>query len=291
MWLLISVWATTGFFVLFKLFSRWQVRIFPAIVVNYFTCFFIGFIMILNREGGNEVNWTLIITPLHAAIGMLFIGVFNATGMSTKFAGAGATSVAAKMSVVIPVLAASFVLNEKLNVFQWGGVAMALGSVYLVSSGKPTNEKQIEGWKNVILLMLVFIGSGGVDTALQMIKLSSGGKAMSDIERSTAIFGFAAIWGLLFYFFKIKYWGKIMLKEVGSGILLGGINFLSLVALFAGLASFPGESAWFFVFNNVGVVICSALLGWWLFKEHLSRKQYIGLGLSLVAMVLLNMAS
>lgn len=105
-WLILSILLSTSLFVAFKLFERFQVDLFSAIIVNYFTCFVLGNVYlghrhILNIDTLNaEGFWPII------AMGSLFIGTFFMMGTATQKVGASMSSMASKMSVVIPVFVA-----------------------------------------------------------------------------------------------------------------------------------------------------------------------------------------
>ena len=57
--------------------------------------------------------------------------------------------------------------------------------------------------------------------------------------------------------------------------------------MFKGFDFFNGKTSLFFTMNNVGVVLFSTLVGL-AFKEKITRKGYVGLGLAIFALILLN---
>jgi uncharacterized membrane protein len=50
------------------------------------------------------------------------------------------------------------------------------------------------------------------------------------------------------------------------------------------------ESSTLFTINNVGIVMLSTLVGLLVFKEHISRKNWIGIGLAIVSIILVTFA-
>ena len=68
--------------------------------------------------------------------------------------------------------------------------------------------------------------------------------------------------------------------------MLGTVNFFSTVCIYKALHVFANVV--FFPVYNIGVVCLSALAGWLLFKEKLSWKNYLGLAIAIVAVILIT---
>lgn len=282
-WLLLSILFSAGLFMIFKSFGKYHIHIFPAIVINYFTCFIIGNLWpdkpftfsseVLNSE------WLL---PA-AGMGFLFVMGFYSMGMGTKKAGASGASVASKMSVIIPALFAVILYNEKLKFFQMSGILLSLISVFLMS--EPTVERKRIN-KSLGLLFVVFLTSGMVDTGLNMLSHKYSGSADS-VTLSTVIFGAAAVIGGTIILMTGDY-KKIRKKELNGGIILGVINFLSLIAVLNGIDYFNTQTAWFFAVNNIGIVMLSSISAALFFRERIHASGYIGLLLAFISIVLMN---
>jgi drug/metabolite transporter (DMT)-like permease len=205
-------------------------------------------------------------------------------GVSTRNAGAGATSVAAKMSVVLPAAYSIVFLKEPVLLWQLLGMALSLFCVYLMKpDGGQTQENKNAFW----VLVLVFIGSGMVDTGLNIVK-NHYGQVVNDYKLSTVVFGSAGVIGfiILLFFYKGK---KPGIREIVGGMVLGSTNYLSLLAMFGGIGFYKGSTAWFFAVNNIGVVALSTLVSVLFFQEKINRMGYVGLALSAIAIVLMNL--
>jgi len=282
-WLLFSILSSTCLFLIFKFFGKFNIHIFPAIVINYITCFILGNIHLgadnLFTHPAWQENWF----PKIAFLGIFFISTFYLMGLGTKQAGAGATSVSAKMSVVIPALFAIFFWQEKFKWIQYIGILLSLTSVYLVTPDTPEEHKK---HKAFWILILVFVGSGIVDTSLNIVKHDFG-KWVSDGKISTIVFGMAGLIGFIIVLAKYKILkpGK---KEILGGFILGVMNYFSLIAMFGALEYYKGGTAIFFAINNIGVVICSTLFAVLLFKEKIYRKEKMGLFIAVIAILFMN---
>jgi drug/metabolite transporter (DMT)-like permease len=279
-WLLLSILLSTMLFVAFKLFSKFSIHVFSAIIFNYLTCFILGNIYlgadhIIHLSVINEVGFLPII-----CMGMVFIGTFFLMGVSTYKSGAALSSMVSKMSVVIPVIVAMFILKERIDAIKMVGIALSLLSVVLITN------KSNEGTKFNWILILVFIGSGLVDTGLNLLK-NKHYVFWTDAKMSTLLFFGAFISGLIIILINPKLLKNFDFKSAFGGVLLGTANFFSLIAMFRAIDFYHGKTALFFTMNNVGVVLLSTLVGL-AFNEKITAKGYFGLALAIFALILLN---
>ena len=75
-------------------------------------------------------------------------------------------------------------------------------------------------------------------------------------------------------------------KNLLGGIALGVINFFSTYCVFHAMRYF--DNVVLFPIYNIGVVCLTALIGWLLFKEKLTWKNYLGLAIAIIAVVLIT---
>jgi drug/metabolite transporter (DMT)-like permease len=279
-WLLLSVLFSTLLFVAFKLFSKFSINVFSAIIFNYLTCFLLGNIYlgtehIFHFSVIHEIGFLPII-----CMGMFFIGTFFLMGVATHKSGAALSSMVSKMSVVLPVIVAMFILKEQIDAIKLVGIALSLLSVILITN------KSNEGTKFNWVLILVFIGSGLVDTGLNLLK-NKHYSFWGDAKMSTLLFFGAFLSGLIIILINPKLLRNFDFKSALGGVLLGTANFFSLIAMFKAIDFYHGKTALFFTMNNVGVVLLSTLVGL-AFKEKITAKGYFGLALAIFALILLN---
>ena len=71
-----------------------------------------------------------------------------------------------------------------------------------------------------------------------------------------------------------------------GGILLGVPNYFSIVYLLKALSTDGMESSTAFTLNNVGIVILSTLFGLFIFKEKLIWKNWLGIVIAIVSILL-----
>ncbi|VAW09865.1 Integral membrane protein [hydrothermal vent metagenome] len=280
--LALSVLFSSFLYVVFKLFAVYRVETLLAIIINYVVACSVGLLFFdtgSTLSGIPQKPWFL----STLALGFLFVVVFNLIAATVQKAGVSVTSVATKMSLVIPVLFGVVWYEEVLGPLKILGVLLALAAVYFASA----KEKQTSRKNSLLLLpILVFTGSGIIDVSLKFIQDTH----INDNEASlfsATLFGSAAVVGVAYYILKsIKKPKKITLITILGGIVLGVPNYFSIHFLLRALESDSLNSASVFTINNVAIVLFSTLLGIILFKEKLSLKNWGGVALAVLSIVL-----
>lgn len=286
-YLVLSVLASSLIFVIFKLYARYGVQTLYAIIVNYFIACSVG----LYFYQGNLSFSTTAQKPWFTgtlALGALFIIVFNLMAATSQKIGVSAASVATKMSLVIPVVFGVWMYGERLGIFEVLGILLALGAVYLATMRKKT---VINHTYMLLLPVAVFLGSGIIDTSIKYAQQISVPEEEFPLF-SAMVFGSAATCGTLFVLVKaVKNGIRVNLKNVLGGICLGIPNYFSIYFLMKSLDSDTLNSASIFTINNVAIVMCSTLLGILLFKERISSKNWFGIGLAVVSIILVALGT
>ncbi len=281
-YLALSVLSSSLIFVVFKLFTRYKVETLFAIVVNYVVACSVGLFFYKGGVSLSEIpekSWFL----GTVALGLLFILVFNLMAATAQRVGVSVASVATKMSLVIPVIFGVAVYHEELGPLKVVGIVLALAAVYFASA----KDRSINIRKASLLLPLsVFLGSGIIDTSIKYIQEFHVKEDDYPIFSAT-VFAAAAVSGILFIGIKsLKKPVKINIRNVLGGIALGIPNYFSIYFLLKALQHDSLNSASVFTINNVAIVMFSTLLGIVLFKEHISTKNWVGIGLAVISIVL-----
>lgn len=285
-YLLLSIVASTLLFIIFKLFNVYKINTFQAIVANYAVACIYGLMSYDSDINTNDIvnsEW------FYGAIGLgfIFISVFNLMALTAQKNGLSVASVASKMSVIIPIIFGVYVYNESAGFQKIIGIVLALVAVYLSSVKSKTT---INFKKNLALPLLVFIGSGIIDTSIKYIETKYVPENGIPIFSAT-IFSFAFTIGIIMVVIKVVR-GKFQFdpKSIIGGIGLGIVNYYSIFFLLKALNTEGNESSTLFTINNVGIVMLSTLVGLLVFKEHISRKNWIGIGLAIVSIILVTFA-
>lgn len=282
-YLLLSILSSTIIFVVFRLFKKFGINTLQAIIVNYFIACAVGYFGFIENKDFTKVpqeGWfagTLI-------LGFLFITVFNLAAITTQKSGLSVVAVASKMSVAIPVFCGIFLYNENTGIGKIFGIGLALVAVYLTSikSDKGINIQP----KNLIFPLLVFFGSGIIDTSIKYLEATYVSKTDVGLF-SSAIFASAGVIGIVILIFQgISGKLKLNLKNFIGGIVLGIPNYFSIYFLVMALRSNGFDSSTIFTLNNVAIVTFSTIAGILLFKERLIKQNWIGLALAVISIIL-----
>ncbi|WP_405568062.1 EamA/RhaT family transporter [Polaribacter sp. Asnod6-C07] len=285
-YLLLSILFSTGLFVIFKYFGIFKVDVLKAIFINYIVAFIMGFALTESSFTFSELPnkpWFIGATCL----GALFVSIFFVMAMTAQRNGVSVTSVAGKMSVVIPVIFGVFLYNESVTILKIAGIIIALIAVYLASVKEKSTASKNAG---LLFPILLFLGSGAIDTILKFIE--SNYVTNDDVSIfSGSLFGIAATFaGIVLIIKSIKKREAFGLKNVIAGIVLGIPNYFSIVFLIKALQTEGFESSTLFTINNVAIVIVSTIVGILVFKEQFSIKNKIGVALAILGIVIVALA-
>ena len=285
--LLLSILSSSAIYIAFKLFGKYKITTLNALIVNYFTAFILG----LSLQDQLSIS-ELLETPQKdwfygsMALGVMFILVFSLMVITTQKGGMSVVSVASKMSVAIPVLFVIVYYDEPLGPLKIIGILMALVSVYLVSVRR--RDGLSIDMKFFIFPLLVFLGSGLIESSIKFLENTY----VPDLEISlfsANTFLFACLTGsLVFGFRALSGKAKFSWKDILGGVLLGIPNYFSIYFFILALRIDGLDSSSIFIINNVSIVLLSTLLGIICFKEKISPKNWIGIGIAILSILLIT---
>lgn len=276
----LTILFITGLFISFKLFPKYGIDTHEGITANYLAFALLAFLFTENKSDTNtfvDQDWFV-----HSvALGICFISTFFLIGTAVIRLGASVASIANNMSLVIPVSLAFILYDESITLLKVTGIIITLISLYLVSSRENTHIT------SGLLTLIVFIISGIVDAYINFVNVTYISKEdipnFITVQASTAF-----VSGFLVLVYRIIRKNKrLHLKSWIAGVLLGCINFFSVYYLYLALDGMEGSI--FFPLKNLGVVLLTTVIsvGW--FKEHLNKRNWIGIGLSLLAILILSL--
>ena len=283
--LLLSILFSTGLFVIFKYFGIYKIDVLKAIFINYIVAFSMGFFFAERQIPISEIY----LEPWFSGalfLGALFVSIFFVMAMTAQKNGVSVTSIAGKMSVVVPVIFGIMLYNESVTFLKIVGIIMALIAVYLSSVKEEKSEKN----GTLLLPILLFIGSGTIDTLLKYIQenyLADEGVSIF----SGSLFGIAGAFAFLILVIKtLKKRESFGYKNIIAGIILGVPNYYSIIFLIRALQNKNFESSTLFTINNVAIVVVSTLVGLFFFKEKFSIKNKIGVAMAILGIILVTIA-
>lgn len=286
----IAALLSTLLYVILKYFQKWGVYNLHGLTANYLTAAGFSF---LSNYSSNMQHLEEIPGFISAAmvIGMLFIVVFYIAALTAQNNGVAVTSIAGKMSMVIPIIAGIWLYHDQITFLRFIGIAIAIVAVILSSYRKEEEDTEEAKKKNKmiwLLPVLLFIGSGMVDTCIKISQHYFINENNQELYIAF-LFGSAGVTGTsisLYLYFKKRI--RIQFKSIAGGILLGITNFYSLVFLIRALAHPGAESSIIFSMSNVMVVLISTFFALSLFREKLSKLNICGLLLAVLSIYILT---
>lgn len=281
--LLFSILSATCIFIIFRYFKKFDVNNFNAIFINYLAAFVFG-ILITGPEvfefPTSKPGWIILVL----ITGILFVLVFLIMAKSTQIAGITVSSIAGKMSVIIPMTFSIVYYHEQLHLVKIIAIAMAPIGVFLVVMKK--NKRQ-ETLNKFSLPILLFLGTGLIDSLLKYAQASHL-QNESVIKFSTYLFFIAMLTSFISRFFlKNGKRNKITKRDIIGGFLLGIVNFGSLSFIILALRDSGLDSSLLFGINNIAIILLSIISGIMLFKEKLTPINWLGVIVSIVTLFLL----
>lgn len=286
MWyLILSVVFSVLLLVNFRAHARFQVDTRIAILLNYPVCFLTAY---FHQPSAIPFHWpSLGESFLLMFMGVGFVITFLLSGFSTQKNGMAPTSLANNISLVIPVLINLFILKTGGELTSWValGLLLSFGSIYFCSPQLTSSE----GVKPVVgLLIAVFVAYGLTNTLFSYLNSTLtyvvGGTLpfiMMLLIGSMVSSAIVLIWKT---FNGTLNWNR---NSVWAAIPLGLPNFFSFYFLLKALDAYQNNAAVVLTMYNLSVILLSALSAYVFFNERLTAKQWIGILLGCIGIVLL----
>lgn len=268
----------------FKLFGRWKVNTFNAIVINYTVCLFLGFL--LDPNGTIPFSIQNIQTPwfkYDLLLGLLFITGFNLTAHAIQKAGITLTTMMQRMSLITTVSFTVIVFHERFGWPAFCGLLLALLAIAAINQTGTSISFHKPG-KYTPLLFLVLLLSSAIEIILFYVE-KSGLVGEKQMAFTTHGFGCAAILGwLMMGWLWIKRKNSISRRDIYAGILLGIPNYFSIYLMLVMLNQ-GWKGSIMYPMLNVSVLLLSTIIAVIGFREKLNRLNWIGIGLAALSIL------
>lgn len=282
-YLLLSILSSSVIFITFKVTERFKTNLIKLITVNYLVAALLGF-----SFNNYPVSFLNVLTsewlPYALVIGFSFILMFFLIGYSTRLSGVAVTTIAGKLSMVIPILFSMLYFSEKTTFLKISGLILATIAVFLTSYRPVDKAKNI---KLIIIPIAIFLGSGITDSVVKYAQTYHVPNSMS-LLFPAVVFLTALLLGLIYILVKPKSLSKnISVAELIGGTILGIANFGSLYFFILALNNSKLDSSIVFGLNNICIVLFSILIGFVMFKEKFSRVNFAGVLMAVIAILIL----
>ena len=231
------------------------------------------------------------VIPYSIAFGLTYGVAVAASFYAIKYGPLSLTSLINSYSLIIPTFWGLLFFDEKTSLTLYLGIAALMISLFLVNlklSGKeeisPDKKQKIDPeW--YLFIALSFVGNGGCSTVQNVHQRNFDGKYKNELMILALL-----IVAVSLAIIVILTERKNIKKSFGGGwiqmVVCGGFN--GLCNLLVMLCSVLMGASVMFPIISAGSIILTALVSIFFYKEKLTKMQYAGFALGILAIVLLN---
>lgn len=296
-YLLIAILCGSLFCIILKLCQKGDTM--QAVFVNYLTAVIVTFLPQLIRNDFPVNPFAESWVGFSVLQGFFFMAGFLVMSYSISLSGMALTTAASRASLIVPVICGWLLLAQPAP--SWIPVILVVTAMLMFSLGEKSaskGEKELVDRKKhrggMAFLFVVFLFYGASDFSLKFVQqrisdtYASAGDAVIDQQLDAlagTIFLMAMLLTLLAILLRsIKQPFRLSWKSVGLGVALGLANLGCTRSVLNGLLTL--DTGTFYPLYNVGIILVTTLIGVLFFKEKLRPIQYVGLAISILAIVL-----
>jgi drug/metabolite transporter (DMT)-like permease len=277
LFLILSILCSVAVGVLFKVARRYTISITQIVATNYvlalILCYFFFSPDLATVTA--QAPW-----GIYIPLGILLPSIFLFLAASIQHMGIVKTDAAQRLSLFIPILAAWLIFGEQFNALKITAFLIAFPALLLILTKPPDNTENKWVYPAVVL-----VGFGLIDILFKQIAL------YTNLPYTTSlfvVFGIAMPIMLVVIGVEIRYKKrKLKYQSILFGALVGLFNFGNILFYLKAHQSFAENPSTVFAGMNMGVIIIGSLTGIFIFKEKLSKMNFTGLFLALIAIVLI----
>ena len=200
--------------------------------------------------------------------------VFIIMSKAVEFAGIVRSDAAQRLSLFLPILAAFLIFHETLSQSKVVGIVLAFVGLFCLLS-KP-NEQSAVAFRGILGLVGVWFGYGIIDILFKQVAKSGGAFP------TTLFIAFSLATCIMFIYLLFKRTQWNVASFVG-GIILGVLNFFNILFYIKAHQSFGSNPTLVFAGMNIGVICLGTITGALIFKEKISKVNWLGIVFSLSA--------
>ena len=210
--------------------------------------------------------------------GVLYLAGFVLLQYNIRRNGVVLSSTFIKLGLLVSMVVSVVFFGERPGAQQWLGFALAVAAIVLM------NFRPGEGKAGSAMFLLLLLLAGGGGDAMSKVFEELGNPALSDhflLGTFLTAFCLCALWVALGRAGKPGKW------EALFGALIGIPNFFSAKFLLGALTDLAAVIV--YPVYSVATILTVTLTGVLVFREKLEKRQWLALGIILLALVLLNL--
>jgi len=281
-YILLSISCSVTVAVLLKLAKRYQINVLQAVMSNYLAAIVLSWFFF--KPDFASVTSTAP-SGLVIFLGVLLPVLFLILSASVRNIGIVKTDIAQRLSLFIPILAALYLYGEHFNNLKTIGLLGGFAAIVLTLARKSGDQVKT---KNYLYPIAVFIGFGIIDVMFKQLALHQ------DIPYTSSlliVFCISLVTAFIILIYNIVVRKqKAQLINFACGIVLGCFNFGNILFYMKAHRALANNPSTVFAAMNMGVILAGSLIGIFIFKEKVSKVNYAGIVLALVAILLITLS-
>jgi drug/metabolite transporter (DMT)-like permease len=220
---------------------------------------------------------------------VLIAGVFGGVAYAAAFlvwrraiaaAGLGLTVSVARAAVVVPIAMSVVLWGEMPTLSQVVGIVLLLSGFFVMSNRDAVKTSSKQSWGLTPALLLFIFGGFAISTPKVAHEL--GCDPVRWLYITLQFTSAALVTGTATWLKPLP----LTRKDVTIGIALGGVNVVGLFLWTLTLQRLPGVIA--FPAFSAGMLVLTTALALTIWRERITRRGYVGIALTAVAMVLVK---
>lgn len=279
-YIILSICCSVTVAVLLKTARRFGINIQQSINWNYLSALLLCFI---SFSPDLETLSASLPWKFYIPLSVLLPTVFVLLAISIRYIGIVKTDIAQRLSLFIPILASYFIFNETISQLKLIGLSIGFLAIFLTLNKKNDATDEKRRW---IFPLIVLLGFGIIDVLFKQIALNK------DVPFTTSLFiifcGAFIISSLISLYSVLIKKTALELKSFFFGILLGIFNFGNILFYLKAHKALADNPSTVFAAMNFGVIIIGSIIGIVVFKEKISKINYIGIALALTAVIIIT---
>lgn len=290
-YLIIAVLCSVSVSVLLKILRQNNIDIRQTIVAGYPVAFLLTWGLLKPDLSGigtlTTASWSIILL-----LGILLPLIFVVLGRAIESVGIIATDAAQRLSLIIPIVAAFVLFGEALTPQRVIGIILGFLALMALVYRRPVSDSQMSAAYDTgvsahvpkvpvgLWLLGVWLGYGAIDILFKQVAKQGGAFPLTLFMS----FGLAAILLLAYLVMSKTRWQG---KALASGLLLGALNMGNIYAYIKAHQALSDAPSVVFTGMNVGVIAVATIVGYFAFKESLSKLNLLGIALAIISVLVL----
>jgi len=276
-YLIIGILCSSMLSILMRISEKYVKGNIAMLVVNYITCAVISALSIgpgnifTTQDGIGKTVFIGVIA------GALYLTGFVMLQYNIKKNGVVLPATFMKLGLLVSTAFSIIFFHERPDILQITGFIIAIAAIILINAEKDATAKL-----DFKLGLFILLFAAGMGDAMSKVFEETCPPALSDHYLLITFI----VAGLLCFLVMLYNKQKIGIKEIVFGAVIGVPNYYSSLFVIKALETLDGVVV--FPTFSVGCILVITTVGLFVFKEKLSKKQLVSLGMIMVALAMLN---